>query len=372
MFKYFKHAGIIAGAALLLSACGGGAGSRAPGAVPQSVDGAQRAIHTVGAQTRYTPPISTVNDAANLGQFAGGFDGNMYFAEEQSATNCTTCSGRISKITTSGSITSYTLQQFTDDNNVSHPVRPYALMTTSDSKVWFVSKDGYFGSINTDGSSPTVYSLHSLGSDASGTFDAITQGTDGNFYLAESTPDRVIKVTSGGTPSVFCSSFSSGADLGMIFLNGDANFWLTERGTGKIAKLTSGGTLTEYNATSGGGYDPFDMATDGSNLWYTAQAVSPSTGTLLVEMKNDGTILHSYTITTAPAGEGAIALQGVSYAWVINANISRVRQSTGVVNDYTLTSSDPNTVAGGMIPGTDGNFWFTDRAHNKIVKVSKT
>jgi virginiamycin B lyase len=155
-------------------------------------------------------------------------------------------------------------------------------------------------------------------------------------------------------------------------LNGDGNFWFSERGTAKIGKLTSGGTLTEYDATSGGGFNPLDITTDGSNLWYTAQAVSPATGQKLVEMKNDGTILLSYTITTSPAGEGAVALQGSTYAWTINDNISRIRRSTGVVNDYTLTNADPNTVLGGLIQGTDNNVWYTDRAHNKVVKVSKS
>jgi virginiamycin B lyase len=373
VFKNLKSAGVLAGAALLLAACSGGGGaSHANGVVPTVANGAQRAPRTVGAQTYYTPAVTPVNSSANLGQMSGGFDGNMYFAEASAATNCTTCSGRISQITTSGAITEYTLPNFFDANNNAFPVYPFAIYTTSDSKVWFLSADGYFGSINTDGTSPTIYTLKTLGSDTSGTFTAFTQGTDGNFYVAATSPERIIKMTPTGTASVFSSGLSSGANVGQILLNGDGNFWFSERGTAKIGTLTSSGTLTEYNATSGGGFNPLDITTDGTNLWYTAQAVSPATGQKLVEMKNDGTILLSYTITTSPAGEGAVALQGSGYAWTINDNISRVRRSTGVVNDYTLTNTDPNTVIGGLTPGTDGNLWFTDRAHNKVVKVSKS
>jgi streptogramin lyase len=42
------------------------------------------------------------------------------------------------------------------------------------------------------------------------------------------------------------------------------------------------------------------------------------------------------------------------------------------VNDYTLTNTDPGTIIYGMTLGSDGNVWYTDRAHNKIVKVTKS
>jgi virginiamycin B lyase len=374
VFKVFKSAGVLAGVALLLSACSGG-GSHGASAVPaQGTDAAQRAPRTVGAQTSYTLSVDPVDTTANLGQIASGFDGiTMFFAEASPATNCSPgCSGRISKITKTGSITQYGLPNYFDVNSVGYPVYPFAVYTTPDSLVWFLSADGYFGSIGIDGSNPVIYTLRTLGSDTSGTFTGFTQGSDGNFYVAETSPERIIKVTPTGTASVFSSGLSSGANIGVIFLNGDGNFWFTERGTAKIGKLTSTGTLTEYAATSGGGYTPLDMTTDGLNLWYTAQAVSPATGQKLVEMQTDGTLLQSYTITTSPAGEGALAGQGSAYKWTINSNISRIRNTTGVVNDYSLTNSDPNTIPGGLTQGPDGNLWFTDRAHNKIVKVSKS
>jgi streptogramin lyase len=374
VFKNFRSAGVLAGAALLLSACSGGGGSHAPAAVPQAVDGAQRAVRTVGAQTRYTPPVTPVDATANLAMIIDGLDGNMYFAEESPGTNCTPCSGRISQLTNSGAITSYTLPNYIDANNNAFPVYPFALMPGTDGAIWFVSRDGYFGSINTDGSNPTLYSLHQLGSDTSGTFTAMTQGSDGNFYVSETSPERIIKVTSSGVASVFNSSLSSGANVGMIMFNSDNNFWLTERGTGKIGKLTTGGTLTEYDAVSGGGWNPLDLSSDGTDLWYTAQAASPSTGQKLVAMTTSGTIDHNYTITTSTAGIGPLGLQGASYAWTINSNISRINRNTGTVNDYTLTTTDPGTVVGGITVGTASNhpMWFTDRAHNKIVKVSSS
>ena len=375
MFKTFRGAGLLAGVALLLSSCSGGGGTHANNVVPgASANSAQRAPRTVGAQTRYTPPTTVSDSTANLGQIAGGFDGNLYFAEASQATNCTTggCSGRISQITTGGSITSYGLPNYFDANNVGYPVYPFAVFPTyGDSKVWFLSADGYFGSIGTDGSSPTIYTLRQLGSDTNGTFTNMTQGGDGNFYVSETSPERIIKVTTGGTASVFNSSLSSGANVGSIFFNSDGNFWLTERGTGKIGKLTTGGSLTEYDAVSGGGYNPLDIFSDGTNLWYTAQNTTPANGQKLVEMSTSGSILKTISITTSPAGEGALVPQGGTYAWTINSNISRVNRSSNAVNDYTLTDSDPNTVLEGLTIGSDGNLWFTDRAHNKIVKVAK-
>ena len=114
------------------------------------------------------------------------------------------------------------------------------------------------------------------------------------------------------------------------------------------------------------------MFSDGTNLWYTAQAASPSTGQKLVEMNTSGSIVKTITITTSPAGEGALVPQGSTYAWTINDNISRVNRSTNAVNDYTLTNTDPGTVIYGLTIGGDGNLWYTDRAHNKVVKVTKS
>jgi streptogramin lyase len=179
-------------------------------------------------------------------------------------------------------------------------------------------------------------------------------------------------MTPSGTASVFSSGLASGANVGMILFNSDGNFWATERGTGKIAKISgSGGSVTEYDAVSGGGYDPLDMFSDGSNLWYTAQA-SGGTTMKLGEMSTSGSILKTIAITSSPSGEGALSPQGGTYVWTINDNISRVNRSTSVVNDYTLTNTDPGTLIEGLTVGSDGNLWFTDRAHNKIVKVSKS
>jgi virginiamycin B lyase len=377
VFMNFKRAGVLAGVAVLLSSCSGGAGTHVSnGVVPsQSGASAQRAPRTVGAQTYYTPPVDPVDTTANLGQIAGGYDGNLYFAEASTATTCTVggCSGRISKITTGGSITQYGLPNYFDANNTGYPVYPFAVLPTyGDSKVWFLSADGYFGSIGTDGTSPTIYTLRQLGSDTSGTFTNLTQGADGNFYVAETSPERIIKVTTSGTASVFNSTLSSGANVGAIQTASDGNFWLTERGTGKIGKLTTGGSLTEYAAVTGGGWNPLDMFSDGTNLWYTAQAASPATGQKLVEMNTSGSILKTITITTSPAGEGALVPQGGTYAWTINDNISRVNRSTSAVNDYTLTNTDPGTVIYGLTIGSDSNLWYTDRAHNKVVKVTKS
>ncbi|MEA2719558.1 MAG: virginiamycin lyase [Candidatus Eremiobacteraeota bacterium] len=372
MFKTFQRAGVLAGVALLLSACSGGGGTHAAGVVPGTgADSAKRAPRTVGAQTRYTPPITPIDATANLGQITGGLDGKLYFAEASPGTNCTPCSGRISQITTGGSITSYGLPNYFDANNTGYPVYPFAVFPAADNKIYFLSDDGFFGSINTDGSSPVVYTLRQLGSDTSGTFTNMTQGADGNFYVSETSPERIIKVTTGGTASVFNSSLSSGANVGSILYNSDGNFWLTERGTGKIGKLTTSGTLTEYDAVSGGGYNPLDIFSDGSNLWYTAQNTTPANGQKLVEMSTSGSILKTISITTSPAGIGALSPQGGTYAWTINANISRVNRSSNAVNDYTLTDSNPGTVLEGLTIGSDGNLWFTDRAHNKIVKVAK-
>jgi streptogramin lyase len=373
VFKKLKGAGVLA-AVLILSACSGGGGTHASGVVPGGATGANggaRAPRTVGAQTYYTPPTTVNAPSANLGQIVGGFDGNLYFAEASVATNCTLggCSGRISQITTSGAITSYGLPNWTDGTNFA-PVYPFAVVPDTSNVIWFLSADGYFGSINSDGTSPTIYNLHQLGSDTSGTFTNMIQGADGNFYVAETSPERIIKVTTGGTASVFSSGLSSGANVGSILYNTDGNFWATERGTGKIAKINgSSGAVTEYDAISGGGYNPLDIFTDGSNLWYTAQ-VSGGTTMKLAEMSTSGTITKTISITSSPSGEGALVPQGGTYVWTINDNISRVNRSTSAVNDYTLTNTDPGTVIEGLTAGSDGNVWYTDRAHNKVVKVS--
>ena len=368
MFKTYLRAGVLAGAAALLSACGGG-GSHSSVVPGQS---SPRSPQTLGAETRYTPPVAPVSATTNLAGITGGVDGNLYFAETSVATTCTLggCSGRISKLTTAGSITQYGLPNYIDANNVGHPVYPFSLMQGADNNIWFLSADGYFGHIATDGTGVTLYDLHQLGSDTSGTFNDFTQGADGSFYVAETSPERIIKVTTTGTASVFNSSLSSGANVGLILLNGDNNFYFTERGTNKIGKLDSTGTtLSEYASTASGSYQPLGLTSDGTNVWYVAQGVSGSSGQRLVQMSSSGTIVSNYAITSSPAGIGPIARYRGTYTWTVNDNVSRIRNTTGVVNDFTLSHTSPGTPINGMTAGSDGNMWFTDPANNQIVKI---
>ena len=63
-----------------------------------------------------------------------------------------------------------------------------------------------------------------------------------------------------------------------------------------------------------------------------------------------------------------VGVMGLSQASVYAAPVAHPATQPGTVTAYTIPT--PNSSPGGIAAGPDGNLWFTERAGNKIGRIS--
>ncbi len=239
-----------------------------------------------------------VNSSARLSR---GGDGNVWFADNIAPYT-------VSKITPSGTITSYTLPTNSfvsdlalgSDNNVwytsdakivkitpSGSITEYSLPTAfgsasmitggPDGKIWITSgSTNQIAKIGTDGTGFTAYAM-AIGGGLNSAGD-LTTGADGNLWFTDINGARIGKVTPAGVSTIFTvpSGACCGPTVGGITVGPGGNIWLTF--SNKLGRVASDGTITEFPLTDGPG-PGFRLASgaDG-NLWFNSlTVVGPST-----------------------------------------------------------------------------------------------
>ncbi len=287
-----------------------------------------KATHQVkptGQITEYSLP----SGSHPLGITAGP-DGNLWFTDNSSS--------KIGKITTSGTITEYTVGS-----------NPNGIAAGPDGNLWFTEyAAGKIGKITTSGT-VTEYSLP-----AESEPYEITEGSDGNLWFTEG--NKIGKITTSGTVTEYSlpeKSHPSGITAGP-----DGNLWFAENQ--RIAKITTSGTITEYSLPEKSFPEGIVSGPDG-NLWFT-------------EEDDIGKITTSGTIT-----EYAVAKETFPYRitagadgnlWFVdpiaNSRIGRIT-TTGTVTEYSLPAKSR---AKGITSGPDDSLWFTDEESNKIGKIT--
>jgi streptogramin lyase len=220
------------------------------------------------------------------GNITSGPDNNLWFVEGL----------RVNHITTSGSLTVYTLSKtnvgivkgpdenlwYTQEatknigkiNTKDEVLGEYALPTGSkplgitagpDGNLWFVNNGtSKVGKITTSGTI-TEYALP-----ASSKPYGIVSGLDGNLWFTDQGTSKVGKITTSGTITEYALPASS-APRGIASYNG--SLWVAEFGTNKIAKVTTVGAVTEYSLPAGSLPNRIAAGPDG-NLWVTEYGTS--------------------------------------------------------------------------------------------------
>jgi streptogramin lyase len=192
------------------------------------------------------------------GGITAGGDGNLWFAganfQQCSVDFCTEITGVVGRITTSGSVTEFTLPM---DTWV-----PTGITKGPDGNVWFtevqVSKiapyarsGGKIGRISPSGliaefSIPTANALP----------QGISGGPDGNLWFTETKANQIAKITPAGSVSELAIPTINSGTVG-ITSGPDGNIWFTETATSKVGKLTpSSGAVFVDGYMSGNWYDP--------------------------------------------------------------------------------------------------------------------
>src|SRR2546421_579469 len=74
----------------------------------------------------------------------------------------------------------------------------------------------------------------------------ITTGPDGNLWFAESTGERIGRITPSGKITSFPLPGTGSGPYG-ITTGPDGNLWFTDGNLNKVGRITPGGTITEFS-----------------------------------------------------------------------------------------------------------------------------
>jgi virginiamycin B lyase len=186
-----------------------------------------------------------------------------------------------------------------------------------------------------------------------------------NVWFTETNVGRVAQVTVAGPPyTEFTLPVSSAKPVG-IALGSDGNMWVTDPGTNSVWRVEQihmkpHVRFTQYQLT--GNAQP-QFITNGPDdaLWFTEPGTD-SVGRLSV----DGRTLTEYALKDKNAYPMGITAATDNGLWIVEQKgLALVRMATNgqITAQYPLTGAmTPDAI----VPGVDGNFYFTDTAKNKI------
>ena len=189
----------------------------------------------------------------------------------------------------------------------------------------------------------------------------ITAGPDGNLWFAESTGNRIGRITPQGVVTEFSAGITAGAAPYGITAGPDGNLWFTEYDGDRIGRITPQGVVTEFSAgiTAGAHPNAITAGPDG-NLWFT-EAVGGRIGRItpigvVTEFSAGiGSTIgwHLNSITAGPDGNLWFAELHFDFWGNPRGRIGRMTP-LGVVTEFNVASAKRITT------GHDGNLWFID------------
>jgi virginiamycin B lyase len=237
--------------------------------------------------------------------------------------------------------------------------------------------------------------------------NGITLGLDGFLYFAETSGNKITKMTTGGAFTEFTVP-TSGAGPFDVVATGDGSIWFTESSASQIGVLSNVQAFVEYPLpTANAGPTYITRGPDGA-LWF-----SETTANKLGRIDLNGNI-SEFAVPTANAGLAGLVGYTDGGVWIVETNASQiVRFDTttltfgtprptltanagpvqivvcpdtqrlcftennagklgqitpgGVITEQSLS---PATSVFGLANGADFNLYFTDRAQNKIGQIS--
>lgn len=231
-----------------------------------------------------------------------GPDGNLWVAQGGKT---------VSKVTTAGTITEYSLgSPFTCPNYITPG-------PAKENTLWFTDEcNSVIGKITTAGVATSYKIAEGLGLSLQG----VTAGPDGNLWFAIGGTSKIGKITTAGALTEYSLPASSSPHG--ITVGPDGNLWFTEAGDAKVGKITTSGTITQYSLPSGS---------------------------------------YPQDIVAGPEKENAL--------WFVDKNHSKVDKITtsGTITEYALPEFSRPV---GIAVGPENNLWFTDQSSKKIGKIT--
>ncbi len=334
-------------------------------------------------------------------------DGNFYGVTQNggvSNQNCTSVGcGTVFKITPSGTLT--TLYQFCSLTNCADGANPYGYLVQGTDGNFYGTT--IYGGANSNGtvfkitSTGTLTTLHSfaLFTDGAYPWAGLVQATDGNFYgtttagglhimgtVFKMTPAGALTdlynfctqsaCTDGATPYAPLVQGSDGVLYGTTTQGGNSNY------VGTVFKITTSGALTTIHAfctlqNCADGEQPFAAllrASDGNFYGTTTSGHGQNAGTVF-KITSSGTLTTLYTfcaLSHCVDGQNPYGgvVQGTDGNFYGTTNIGGTGQGTifkltpsGTLTTlYTFGGPDGELPYSGLVQGNDGNFYGTTHA----------
>lgn len=236
---------------------------------------------------------------------------------------------------------------------------PSGITAGPDGNLWFtLEQSGFLGRITPSGAF-TLFSLSSVGNQG-----GINPGPDGDVWFTENnTVSRIAKIDPS-TGSITEYPVGNGVGVGGIAAGSDGNMWFLESAANKIGRITTNGTITLFNVPTPSSFPHgLNLGPDG-NIWFN-ELNADKIGNI-----TPSGVITEYAIPTPSAKPFVIALGPDGNMWFTESAAGKIGRITltGSVTEFPLPNS--SAMPAGITVGPDGNLWFTERATGKIGRIT--
>jgi streptogramin lyase len=335
--------------ALLLSACGGSGGT----SLVPTVTSLAAASHTLSvspAQLQFNATGAAFSQTFTASQTSGG----TVYAATGDATVATVSPGSASVSGTGGT------------KSATFTVTPDGAGNTS---ITVTDKKGLTATVTVSvtiptppPSAPNVIAQYPITS-ADESF-GIANASDGSVWYTQWYTGALGRMTTSGANSDF--NFN-GTPYG-IALGPDGNFWVPDHANNQVdAVSTSGAIIASYALA----YTPMQIAKGpDNNLWFTAEDMSGSGFSEIVQITTSGTMQAfptSVAAQTAKRNAYDIVAGPDGRLWFTEDNYIGAISTAGVMTEYPIPSGRTSNF---ITAGPDGNLWFTETYGNYVGKIT--
>lgn len=189
----------------------------------------------------------------------------------------------------------------------------------------------------------------------------IALGTDQNFWIADTTRDRLMWVRDTFFVEYRVPSMNAG--IGGMTVAPDGTLWFTESNVAKIGQAIPGGIVTELSLPAAGSQPTAITIGPDGNVWYTDPGMN-----VIGRVDFDTLVVTEFPIPSAPGGlPNHIASGSDGNLWYTATRANKVGRVTpqGVITEFDLVGIEG---PGALTQGHDGNLWVVAKDRVAVLK----
>jgi streptogramin lyase len=188
-------------------------------------------------------------------------------------------------------------------------------------------------------------------------------GSDGAVWFSQAFSNQIGRISTSGAITEY--PLPSGASYPLGIVSGpDGSLWFAEFMGNRIGRITTSGVITEYPLpVPNGNPNMIAVGSDGA-LWFTenySKIGRMTTAGVFSEFSPP--VCFCFGITSGPDGR----------LWFAGGDVIGAITTAGVITEYPLTSPPPPSGShglAGITKGPDGALWFTEMDADKIGRIT--